>query len=189
MEAYKIVTQFEEETIRSMMKLKLDEFIPDWLLNEFAKYKKLLNRVDGRLDAGTIAAALIEYGFNPDTNEFGDISHITGEEFVIEEDGTVLPTAEYVPEPEVEDEPLAEEEEPDQFEDEPEAVADDPAPTRYVHPNGTKVQFMYMGEMTNGVIEGHEIQEEEDVFYSIEVDGVVENPLMHEDDLVVEDNG
>ena len=113
MEAYKVLSKMEEETIRSMMKLKLDEFIPDWLLGEFAKYKKLLNRVDGRLDAGTIAAALIEYGFNPDKNEFGDMSHIVREEIEttealdLKDDQSAVPTPE--PEPEVEDEPIVDE--------------------------------------------------------------------------------
>jgi len=148
MDVQKVSNGTQESMIRSMLNLKGDELIPDFVLERFLKIKKLLNRIDGRLTASVMAEALLSLGFDPDLNSF---------------DGTPAEVAKLNVEAPVEPEPEApaEPEEPEVFPDEiPHNILAD----------GTKVSFSRNGEPTIGEIVGNQVVDE-DVFYDVEIEG------------------
>lgn len=172
MEAYKILSRMEEETLRSMMRLRLDAPIPTPLLMKLKQYKELLNRVDGRLNADTMAMILIDGGFM---------------DAAVED----LPVPEPEAPPAESPEPTPSDADPDTFEPEPEIEPEEEPepvePPRNFLKNGTKVTVIVDGEMVTGLIEAHQVVEE-DVFYDVKIDNEDNDIVnMHEDDLTVEE--
>jgi len=67
----------DRETFQRMLGIKPHENLPDFLLVEYFRVKKLLDKVDGTVGAFGLATIAMQCGFDPETMEFESESRIT----------------------------------------------------------------------------------------------------------------